>query len=180
MTEILYTSDQVDTQLAQMASDITTAHPQTPVFVALLRGAAPFTSKLMFEIARQNPSYHPELDYMTVSTYGQDHHAKTPQIVTDISPSTDISGRDVIVLDDVLDTGVTAKFVQEHLRQMGAKNVQVAVLVNKLDVRTDGFEPDFYAFTAGPEWLIGMGLDDAHTKHEAYRWSDSIVVISQN
>ena len=179
MTQILYTSQEIDDKVDKMAGEIIAAYPKTPVFVALLRGAAPFASKLMFAIAKQNPAYHPELDYMTVKTYGGAKTAGAPQIITDISPSTAIAGRDVVIIDDVLDTGVTAKFVREHLLALGAQSAAIAVLVDKLDVRTNGFKPDFYALTAGPEWLIGMGLDDMHTAVEAYRWSESIGVIPQ-
>ncbi len=180
MNTVLYNAREIDSNIHELAATIVKDHAVTPIFVALLRGAAPFASKLMFEIAKQKPDYHPQLDYMTVSTYGQDHHAKTPQIIADISPDTDIAGRDVVVLDDTLDTGVTAKFVQGYLRTRGANTVQIAVLVNKRNVRTDGFEPDYAVFTAGPEWLIGMGLDDPHTAYEAYRWDSSIGIIGQD
>lgn len=179
MTQTLYTSQEIDDKVNKMAGEIIAVYPTTPVFVALLRGAAPFASKLMFAIAKQNPAYHPELDYMTVKTYGGAKTAGAPQIITDISPSTAIAGRDVVIIDDVLDTGVTAKFVREHLLALGAQSAAIAVLVDRLDVRTNGFKPDFYALTAGPEWLIGMGLDDMHTAVEAYRWSESIGVIPQ-
>ena len=179
MTQTLYTSQEIDDKVNKMAGEIIAVYPTTPVFVALLRGAAPFASKLMFAIAKQNPAYHPELDYMTVKTYGGAKTAGAPQIITDISPSTAIAGRDVVIIDDVLDTGVTAKFVREHLLALGAQSAAIAVLVDRLDVRTNGFKPDFYALTAGPEWLIGMGLDDMHTAVEAYRWSESIGVSPQ-
>lgn len=179
MTQTLYTPQEIDEKVSTVASEITAAYPQTPVFIALLRGAAPFASKLMFAITEQNPDYHPELDYMTIKTYGGEKTAGQPEIITDISPSTNMAGRDVIILDDVLDTGVTATFVREHLLAKGARDAKIAVLIDKLDVRTNGLKPDFYALTAGPEWLIGMGLDDMHTATEAYRWSESIGIIPQ-
>lgn len=180
MIRELYSHTDIDTRLDAMARAITAAHHKTPLFIALLRGAAPFASKLMFAIARHQPDYHPELDYMMVKTYGSEKTAGQPEIITDLAPSTTVASRSIIILDDVLDTGVTAAFVRDHMRARGARNVQIAVLVNKINVRADGFEPDFYAFTAGPEWLIGMGLDDPHVAPEAHRWDSTIRQYSSN
>ena len=57
MTQTLYTPQEIDEKVSTVASEITAAYPQTPVFIALLRGAAPFASKLMFAITEQNPDY---------------------------------------------------------------------------------------------------------------------------
>lgn len=164
---------QVDAAIAKIASEITAKYPTTPLFVALLRGAAPFASMLMFEIARQRPDYQPDLDYMMISTYGTSHTAKTPVIVTDLAPNTAVAGRDVIILDDVIDQGVTSDFVRDLLLQRGAKKVELATLATK-SVPGRVSQANYTCFNAGDKWLVGMGLDDAAAGHEAYRWSDSI------
>lgn len=171
--DLVASAAQVDGAIATIAADILHKHPKSPLFVALLRGAAPFASKLMFEIARQSPNYNPELDYMMISTYGADHTAKQPIVVTDLAPNTVVTGRTAIVLDDVIDQGITSDFVRDLLLGRGAKSVELATLASKaIPGRTA--QSDYNGFDAGDKWLVGMGLDDAHAGHEAYRWMDSI------
>lgn len=171
--DLVASAQQVDAAITKMAQEIITKYPKTPLFVALLRGAAPFAGKLMFEIVRQSAHYQPELDYMMISTYGADHTAKQPVIVTDLAPNTVIKGRSVIILDDVIDQGVTSDFVRDLLLSRGAKQVELATLATK-DVPERTSQADYTGFNAGSKWLVGMGLDDAKTTHEAYRWTDSI------
>ena len=171
----LHDAAAVNDATKRMAQEIISDYPRKkPLFVALLRGAAPFASKLLFEIARQQPEMHPELDYMMVSTYGRERHAGEPRIVTDLSPSTEVSGRTVIVLDDILDKGITANFVQQHLRSMGAGSIRLAVLASKQTKRVFDIEADYTGFTVRDEWLVGMGMDDAGLCHEGNRWIDEI------
>ena len=175
----LYTSQQVDQRITELAADIARDYQDThPLFVALLRGAAPFASKLMFALAKQAPDMHPDIDYMMVSTYGADRTAKQPVIVTDLSPKTEVSGRDIVILDDVIDLGITSDFVRDTLLARGAKSVKVAVLGNKA-VPSRQSQADYVGFECGDKWLVGMGLDDAQDGHEHYRWLDEIREINK-
>lgn len=177
----LYTEAQVDEQIARVAGEVIQDHKHdNPLFVGLLRGAAPFAGKLMFEIAKQAPDMHPDLDYMMVSTYGSGHHAHEPRIVTDLSPTTDVRDRTVIIVDDVLDKGITAEFVRKHLMSMGAHAVKLAVLAQKQVERVYDIFPDYCGFDAGDEWLVGMGMDDAQLAHEGHRWNGRILEIKRD
>ncbi len=178
-TRVLASSEEVSRVISDMAATIIKDHhDSSPLFVALLRGAAPFTSQLMFELSRQAPEFHAELDYMMVTTYGAGRTAGEPHIVTDLAPDTTVKGRTVIILDDVLDKGVTANFVMSHLQNRDATSVQVAVLCQKTVHRMYPIKPTYCGFTFGDEWLIGMGMDDAKTQKEGYRWLDDIRSIS--
>lgn len=174
----LYSASQTNTAISDMAHHIIALHGTSrPLFIALLRGAAPFTAKLMFEIARQAPDMHPELDYMTVKTYGAGRTPGEPQIIMDISPDTEVKGRTVIVLDDVLDQGVTSSFVAQIMKERGATTTLLAVLVEKDILRTNQPHADFACFHAGEEWLVGMGMDDTTVAKDGYRWLDEIRVV---
>lgn len=173
-------TEQVNQQITRIAIEILADEPdRSPLFVGLLRGAAPFSSKLMLEIARKSPDYHPEIDYMMVSTYGGERHASEPRIVTDLAPSTAIKGRDVIVIDDVLDKGITADFVTKHLQARGAANIKLAVLCDKTTQRERGITADYVGFTFDDNWLVGMGMDDAGAANEGYRWLEEIWEIKR-
>lgn len=174
-------SHEVNQEITRIASQILSDYPQqTPLFVALLRGAAPFANRLMTEIVKQKQDYHPELDYMMVRTYGSKQHAGKPQIITDVAPDTIINGRDVIIIDDVLDKGVTADFVINHMRSNGANSVKLAVLCDKSTTREHNITADYVGFTFNDNWLVGMGMDDTNAANEGYRWLDEIWEVTDS
>ena len=177
----LYDSTEINKRISTIATEIVLEYQnEKPLFVALLRGAAPFSSKLMFEIAKQAPDMHPELDYMMVSTYGDSRHAGDPRIVTDLAPTTAVYGRNVIVIDDVLDLGRTANFVKTHLEHLGAMSMKLAVLARKGAERQYPIDADFVGFDTGDAWLVGMGMDNAEEVNEGYRWLEEIWEVRQD
>lgn len=168
-------TENITTTISRVAKEIIANHPHdNPLFVALLRGAMPFASKLMIAITHEKQNYHPDLDYMLVSTYGNDNRAGEPRIVTDIAPSTTVENRNVIIVDDVLDKGITAEFVTRHFHALGATSVELAVLAEKNTDRIYDVSPDYCGFSFGDKWLVGMGMDDPTAAHEGYRWLDEI------
>jgi hypoxanthine phosphoribosyltransferase len=175
--EILFTEEEVGKRIDELADILIEKYiGQDPLFVCLLRGGAPFAAKLMFAIAKKNPFFHPQLDYMTVRTYGHLREAKEPEIVMGLSPSAAIKGRPVIILDDILDTGVTASFVSETLKKQGAKNADLCVLVNKEKTRPEFNGEIVSGFDTPPDWQTGMGLDDPRVAVEGNRWAPFIAI----
>ena len=175
----LASTQEIDRMIRHMARKIVEDYPdKSPLFVVLLRGAAPFASKLAFAITELQQDYHPEFDYMLVSTYGKDHRAKEPVIIADVAPDTIIKDKTVIILDDVIDLGVTSDFVKEVMNERGAKEVKLAVFASKA-VPSRKSQPDYYCMGAGDKWLVGFGLDDAKLHHEAYRWIGELWEINK-
>lgn len=176
---VLASADDVASGIAHLAEQIVRAYAGSdPLFVCLLRGGAPFATRLMFAITRIAPDFHPELCYMMVKRYGAGREGGQPRILMDLAPDIDVAGRTAIILDDVLDNGVTAGFVRNYLMERGAKTVDLAVLVQK-DIPRDDFQTaTFHVFDAGPAWIAGMGMDDEGTAREAYRWLDEIIVLA--
>lgn len=175
--QLLHDSEEIQQHIGQMASEITTQYNgEHPLFVALLRGGAPFASRLMTEITLKAPDFHPELDYMMTSRYPSGTNpAGETQIVMDILPTTEVKNRTVIILDDVLDMGETAKTVRDHMLDLGARYVALAVLVEKdIAVRTANIEADYVGFRGETGWLVGYGMNDSAIATEAYRWADGI------
>ena len=176
--KLLADANQIDQAISEVAKNIIRdlAGAQ-PLFVTLLRGAAPFASKLMFEITKQAPDMHPEVDYMTISTYGEERKASTPHIVMDLAPDTVVADRTIVIVDDVLDRGITSSFAVNTMFERGVKEVKLAVLVEKDIERDDVKSADYACFHAGEEWLVGMGMDDASVGRDGYRWLDEIRVV---
>jgi hypoxanthine phosphoribosyltransferase len=180
-TEILAHEQEVDERIEELATKIISKFKGTnPLFICLLRGGMPFASRLMFAISKQDPYFHPELDYMTVSSYGDKQTASaTPRIVMDLSHKTVTTDRPVIVLDDMIDKGGTYSFTKKHLENRGVDAVYLAVLVQRELGEARNFNADFYCFSVDSEdWLTGMGLDDSRLGLEANRWAPYVAIAN--
>ena len=171
--EILATEQEVNERIDKLASTLIEEFKgKDPLFVCLLRGGMPFASRLMFAITKQDPYFYPELDYMTVSRYGEEQSASSVRVIMDLSPKTDVTGRSVIVVDDFIDRGGTYEFTKKLLENKGAAKVCLAALAQREIEEPRAFDADFYCFSiATQEWLVGMGLDDARLGREANRWA---------
>jgi len=171
-SEILATEEQVKEKINVLATKLIHEFKgKNPLFVCLLRGGIPFASQLMFAIAKQDSHFHPELDYMTVSRYGEKLTGTTPRIIMDLSHKTTVTDRPVIVVDDMIDGGDTYAFTKKHLENRGARSVYLAALVQREIKNPREFDANFYCFSvASQEWLVGMGLDDVRLGIDANRW----------
>jgi hypoxanthine phosphoribosyltransferase len=170
----------IDRRIDEMAAIMIGRYKgRDPLFVCLLRGGAPFASKLMFSIARQDEGFHPEIDYMTVSTYGQELVGGQPRIVMDLAPTTVTKGRPVIIVDDVLDKGHTASFTKAHLELRKASSVDLVVLVQKYTDRTEFGDASLFGFEVPDGWLVGMGMDDPRIAQDALRWAAYLAITSK-
>jgi hypoxanthine phosphoribosyltransferase len=176
---VLHATGNVDQRIDEMAAEIVDRYrDDKPLFVCLLRGGAPFATRLMFAISKLDPHFHPELDYMTVRTYATERSASHPELVMGLAPGTDIHGRTVVMLDDVLDKGHTAKFTAGYLTLLGAARAELIVLVQKDCIREAYPSATIYGFEAPDEWLTGMGMDDARLGREANRWMVDLAIAT--
>lgn len=178
--ELLYSEPQVSARIGEMAVAITEEYDERSLLmVSLLNGAAPFVSKLMFAITEHDPQFHPDVQSMIVSRYGANREPGVTRVVTDLPPDyRDLRGRNVLLLDDLIDGGDTTAFTADLLRERGATNVDLAVLVKKQKERTTPLQPKFFGFEAPDVWLTGMGMDDTRIAAEANRWAGWIAVAN--
>jgi hypoxanthine phosphoribosyltransferase len=179
--DLLATEAEVTARINELAQAIIQNYRnKDPLFVCLLRGGAPFATRLMFAITAMDPTFHPEMDYMTLRTYGDERTDKQPELLTDLLPTTKAEGRHVILLDDVLDKGVTAHFARARMvEDHGAQVVDLIVLVQKIRERTNFPQATLWGFEAPDVWLTGMGLDDSRIAKEANRWAGYIGIATQ-
>jgi hypoxanthine phosphoribosyltransferase len=178
--EILYTEDEVDARIAAMAVAICRSYKDADaLFVSLLNGAQAFTAKLMRAIQHHDPQFHPNVQSMIVSRYGTGRDARRPRLVTDLPPDYRVlTGRHVILLDDLVDEGGTTDFTEAHLHGYGARKVERIVLVKKTKNPPIAAEIAMYAFDAPDVWLTGMGMDDVRIAPEANRWAGWIAIAN--
>ncbi|MBI3624458.1 hypothetical protein HY218_02375 [Candidatus Saccharibacteria bacterium] len=172
--EVLFDEREVRKRINEIAGEtIERYRGVNPLFICLLKGAAPFATDLMRNIARQDPFFHPQMDYMMVSTYGDERQPGVPKIVTDLDPKIreTIPGRTVIILDDVLEWGITVRYVSDVMFVREADAVDLIALVQKdMPERTAFGNADIYGFRAPKAWLTGMGMDDVRVAPEGNRW----------
>lgn len=138
----------------QLIRDLPDANP---VLISIMDGAMPFASRL--NIALEKAGYQFQYASMQVSSYhGGTQSSGKVQIKAD--PKILLGGRTVILIDDVCDTGNTCKALKELFLLKGAKDIQLMVLVDKVQPRAEGANPDYSGFRMSKDdFIIGMGLD---------------------
>ena len=151
--EQLYTAAQLDFAIQQMAASINAQlSNQNPLCLCILNGAIILTGKLLPLLC-----FPLNLDSIHVSRYGQ----KTvgSQLNWLYRPATPVTNRTILVIDDILDHGMTLAAVKQHCLQHGAKTVYSAVLVNKLIDREKPVNVDFVGVNTDNRYLFGYGMD---------------------
>lgn len=156
--EVVFTEDQIKEIVAKMGRQITADYQgKCPLVVCVLKGASMFMSDLIRHIKLPM-----EIDFMVVSSYGnQTTSSGTIQILKDLE--SDISGRDIIIVEDILDTGITLSYLIDNFQTRKPASVQVAAFLVK-DVtapRTAAIEPAYEGAHVDDRFIVGYGLDYA-------------------
>ena len=126
-----------------------------PLAVSVLKGSVMFFCDLVR--AMQTPV---QIDFMTISSYGSSTQSSgMPKIVMDLATS--VEGRDVILVEDIVDSGNTLYKMRELLVGRGAKSFTVVTLLDKPSRRKVDIKADFSCFEVGDEFIVGYGLDYA-------------------
>ncbi|MFO0838625.1 MAG: hypoxanthine phosphoribosyltransferase [Phycisphaerae bacterium] len=155
ISRILIHRDQISARVRAMAGEISACYhgPQTRLTLApILSGSLIFLADLIRELPLKM-----KLSLLHVSTYaGATTTPGQPRVI--VAPTGEIAGRDVLVIDDILDTGRTLARVQTMIRDMHPASVRTAVLLRKPG-KASGVEADFVGFDIDDEFVVGYGLD---------------------
>lgn len=126
------------------------------VVIGILKGSFMFLADLMRGLHRHN--IHPRVDFLTLSSYGSDTVSSGAVcVIHDIRE--DIKGADILLVDDILDTGRTLAFTRELLLGRGARSVRSCVLLDKQTHRAVAFDADYAGFPVDDHFVVGYGLD---------------------
>ncbi|MGT2951031.1 hypoxanthine phosphoribosyltransferase [Streptococcus cuniculi] len=126
---------------------------KNPLLVGILKGSIPFMAELVKHI-----DTHIEMDFMVVSSYhGGTESSGTVKIIKDLD--TNVAGRDVLFIEDIIDTGRTLKELKELFALRQAASIKIATLLDKPEGRVVEIEPDYTCFTIPNEFVVGFGLD---------------------
>ena len=126
------------------------------VMIGILRGSFIFLADLVR--ALYHHGVRPRIDFLTLESYGSGTESSgTVRVAKDITM--DVKGADVMLVDDILDTGRTLVFAKQHLLDKGARSVKTCALLDKPERRVIPYEADFRGFQIPNEFVVGYGLD---------------------
>lgn len=150
----LFTRDEISNKVKELGKQLTLYYNgKDLVIVSLLRGGFIFAADLIRELDMPL-----EVDFITTSSYG---HSETSSGVVDIvyDLRCDIKGKDVLIVDDIIDTGFTLLKVIEHLKEKNPNSVKACVMLDKPSRRKVELTPDFYGFSIPDLFIVGYGLN---------------------
>jgi hypoxanthine phosphoribosyltransferase len=153
--DLLVTKNEVEIAIKRIAEEITSQFKESrPVLLCVMNGGLIFTGQLLTQLL-----FPLEVDYVHATRYG--HETNGAKLNWTVRPQLDLKGRTVLLLDDILDEGVTLAAIADYCRQQGASEVFMAVLIEKLHLRkvTPGMKADFTGIEVGDRFLFGYGLD---------------------
>ncbi|QXA18888.1 hypoxanthine phosphoribosyltransferase [Streptococcus gordonii] len=152
--KVLISHDEIVAAAKKLGARLTEDyHGKNPILVGVLKGSVPFMAELIKHI-----DTHIELDFMIVSSY---HGGTSSSGVINIKKDVDqdVAGRDILFIEDIIDTGKTLKSLCEMFKDRNAASVKIATLLDKPEGRLVEIEADYTCFTIPNEFVVGYGLD---------------------
>ncbi len=152
--KILVSSEEITKREKELADEISKYYKEknsVPVIVGLLKGSVPFMMGLVMKL-----DIDCEIDFMDVSSYSGTNSIEV-RVIKDIEGS--VTDRDVLIVEDIVDTGKTLEKVTEMFRNKGAKEIKIVTLLDKPARREKAIEADYVGFVVPDEFVIGYGLD---------------------
>ena len=152
--KILFSNEEVVIRSKELANQINKDYAgKKPILVGLLKGSVPFMAELLKYI-----DLYCQTEYMVVSSYhGGTQSSGEVKIVKDIDVS--IKDRDILIVEDIVDTGITLNTIVKLLKHRGARSVEIACLLNKEARRVVPVDVKYTGFFIPDEFVIGFGLD---------------------
>lgn len=140
-------------RVKELAKEISNDYKEeVPIFISVLNGSFIFLADLFREL-----DIYGEVDFIKISSYiDETKSSGTVRLIKDISCS--VTGRDVIVVEDIIDTGLSMSFLMNRLKESDANSVRVATLLLKETAKLD-FEVDYVGFKISDKYVVGYGLD---------------------
>jgi hypoxanthine phosphoribosyltransferase len=159
----LFSAEAIAARVTELARDIAASEPKRLLAIIVLKGGFVFGADLVRALALEN--VHLEIEFISLSSYGSRQKSSGEvRIVRDIE--VEVSGRDVLIVDDVLDSGLTLKFARDLMRTRGARRVAIAAMIDKPEGRRADIEADYVGFTCPNYFVVGYGMDAAHAWRE--------------
>lgn len=158
--KVLITEEEIQDKIRQLGATLTEEYADKfPLVIGVLKGAMPFMGDLLKRI-----DTHLEMDFMDVSSYGNSTTSSGEvKIIKDLDTS--VEGRNILIIEDIIDSGLTLSYLVELLRYRKAKSIKIVTLLDKAAGRKAAIQADYVCFNVPNEFVVGYGLDYA----ERYR-----------
>ena len=170
---VLFDAETIAARNIALAGEIKAAAPQQLLVIAVLKGSFVFAADLLR--AMHATGLAPEVEFISLSSYRDGTVSSgTVTILHDVE--SDVRGRDVVLVDDILESGRTLAFAKDLLAARGAKRVLTCVLLEKPGKRAISLDPDFVGFVCPDLFVVGYGMDVAH----AFRQLPFVGVIEKS
>lgn len=158
--KIMITEEQLQARIAELGAELTAEYEDKfPLAIGVLKGAMPFMTDLMKRF-----DTYVELDFMDVSSYGNATVSSGEvKILKDLNTS--VEGRDILIIEDIIDSGLTLSYLVELFKYRKAKSIKIVTLLDKPSGRRVELNADYVGFLVPDGFVVGYGLDYA----EKYR-----------
>jgi len=152
--KVLFSREEIKNTVKVLGNKITEDYKGKDIIViSLLKGSFIFTADLVREI-----DVNTQIEFMTTSSYGHSEESSgSVKIINDIT--VDIKGKDVLIVDDITDSGLTMKFIIDHLKERKPNSIKSCVLLDKPDRRKVELTPDYVGITIPDLFIVGYGLN---------------------
>ena len=154
--KVLISKEELEVRIAELGCQIAEDYAGEPLtVVGILKGASIFFADLVRPV-----DLSLQMDFMSVSSYGSGTSSSgVVKIIKDLDA--DVTGRHILLVEDIIDTGITLAYLKEYLSNRGAKSVRICALLDKPVRREKAVPVDYVGFTMPDEFLIGYGIDYA-------------------
>jgi hypoxanthine phosphoribosyltransferase len=160
--EVLFSASAIARRNLELAKDIAARDYNDLLVISILKGSFIFAADLIR--AMHDAGISPEVEFIFISSYGAGTTAGEIRVLRDID--NDVKGRDILLIDDILESGNTLKYTRDLMLSRGARNVDIAVLLDKRMRRKADIDPDFVGFDCPDHFVVGYGMDVAHAFRE--------------
>ena len=159
----LFTERAIAERVDEMAGEIAASEPHDLLAVVVLKGGFVFAADLVRALSKHKVRL--EVEFISLSSYGSRQKSSGEvRILRDVGA--EVSGRDVLIVDDVLDSGLTLKFARNLMESRGARRAAIAAMIDKPSGRRVGIEADYVGFTCPDYFVVGYGMDASHAYRE--------------
>lgn len=161
--DVLISEDEIHNRLQELAREIAKDCSGVIMVVALLKGSFVFCADLIRALHREG--VRAEMDFMTLSSYNSGTES-SGKVVMKTPLSEEVKDKDILIVDDILESGRTLLFAKEELQRRGAKSAKIAVLLDKPGKLVVDMKAEYVGFTIPDKFVVGYGLDYANFYRE--------------
>lgn len=160
--EVLYSPEQLAMRNRELAEQIALGDLKDILVLSILKGSFVFAADLIR--ALHSAGLAPEVEFISVSSYGAGTEPGKLKLLRDVE--SDVRGRDILLIDDILESGNTLKFTQDLMLERGASKVAIVALLNKSMKRSAQVHADYIGFDCPDKFVVGYGMDAGHAFRE--------------